>query len=143
MNTEHDIYLAGALFSEAERRWNLELCKELEGRGWHVFLPQRDSQQPGEAVLTSERAEAIFRANLGGLQGCRIVVAVLDGAQVDDGTSWEVGFAYAVGKLVFAIRTDFRGCGDDGALNLMLSRSARVCSSVPELLAAVESTRAR
>ena len=143
MNTEHDIYLAGALFSEAERRWNLDLCRQLEGRGWRVFLPQRDSQQPGEVAGSSERAEAIFQANLGGLKGCRVVVAVLEGAQVDDGTSWEVGFAYASGTPVFAIRTDFRGSGDDGALNLMLSRSAHVCGSVSELLEAMESARSR
>ena len=36
------IYLAGPLFSEAERRFNLELTHRLEAMGFDVFLPQRD-----------------------------------------------------------------------------------------------------
>ena len=36
------IYLAGPLFSEAERRFNLRLTHRLEALGFEVFLPQRD-----------------------------------------------------------------------------------------------------
>src|SRR5918999_610813 len=36
------IYLAGPLFSEAERRFNLGLAHRLEALGFDVFLPQRD-----------------------------------------------------------------------------------------------------
>jgi hypothetical protein len=35
------IYLAGPLFSEAERRFNLRLTQRLEALGFEVFLPQR------------------------------------------------------------------------------------------------------
>jgi len=34
------IYLAGPLFSEAERRFNLTLTQKLEALGFEVFLPQ-------------------------------------------------------------------------------------------------------
>ena len=40
------------------------------------------------------------------------VVALLDGPQVDDGTAWEIGYAYARGKPIVGIRTDFRNAGD-------------------------------
>ena len=40
------------------------------------------------------------------------VVALLDGTQVDDGTAWEIGYAYAKGIPVIGIRTDFRKSGD-------------------------------
>jgi nucleoside 2-deoxyribosyltransferase len=36
------IYLAGPLFSEAERCFNLGLSQRLESLGFDVFLPQRD-----------------------------------------------------------------------------------------------------
>ncbi len=37
------IYLAGPLFSEAERSFNDRLTQRLEKQGFRVFLPQRDS----------------------------------------------------------------------------------------------------
>ena len=36
------VYLAGPLFSKAERRFNLLLAERLEASGFRVFLPQRD-----------------------------------------------------------------------------------------------------
>jgi nucleoside 2-deoxyribosyltransferase len=41
------IYLAGPLFSEAERRFNLEHTHRLEAIGFEVFLPQRDGVEAG------------------------------------------------------------------------------------------------
>src|SRR5712692_9702032 len=37
------IYLAGPLFTEAERAFNLELAHLLEKEGHEVYLPQRDT----------------------------------------------------------------------------------------------------
>ena len=54
---------------------------------------------------------------------CDLLIAVLDGADADSGTAWECGYAYARGKPIVALRTDFRG-GEDQGLNLMLRRSA-------------------
>jgi nucleoside 2-deoxyribosyltransferase len=36
----------------------------------------------------------------------------LDGAQVDDGTASEIGFAYGIGKIIIGLRTDFRQTGE-------------------------------
>ncbi len=46
--------------------------------------------------------------NRAAIDACNVVVALLDGAQVNDGTAWEVGYAFAKGKSVVKIRTDFR-----------------------------------
>jgi nucleoside 2-deoxyribosyltransferase len=40
---------------------------------------------------------------------------VLDGVDVDSGTASEIAFAYALGKRVFGLRTDFRLTGDNEA----------------------------
>jgi len=48
------------------------------------------------------------------------VIALLDGPQVDDGTSWEIGY-FNAGKSperkIIGVRTDFRGAGEsEGAV---------------------------
>jgi nucleoside 2-deoxyribosyltransferase len=48
------------------------------------------------------------------------VVAVLDGVDVDSGTAAEVGFAYALGKRIYGLRTDFRLTGDNEAAGVNL-----------------------
>jgi nucleoside 2-deoxyribosyltransferase len=35
-------------------------------------------------------------------------VAVCDGSQVDDGTAWEIGYAYGRNIQIFDLRTDAR-----------------------------------
>lgn len=59
------------------------------------------------------------------IDDCDAVVALLDGTQVDDGTAWEIGYAYAKGKPVVGIRTDFRNAGDTthGRVNAMIEGS--------------------
>lgn len=46
------------------------------------------------------------------LDKCSLIVAWIDGTQVDDGTAWEIGYAYAKDKPIHGIRTDFRQVGD-------------------------------
>lgn len=41
------------------------------------------------------------------------VLAILDGVDVDSGTAAEIGYAFAKGKRVFGLRTDFRLAGDN------------------------------
>ena len=51
-----------------------------------------------------------------------IVVAMLDGADSDSGTAFELGYALARGKKIIGVRTDFRQSQDRG-VNLMLSHA--------------------
>jgi nucleoside 2-deoxyribosyltransferase len=74
-----------------------------------------------------------------------MVVAIMDGTQVDDGTAWECGYAYAKGKPVIGLRTDFRSCGDGKApVNLMLSESTEcIYDNIQALLTALPRTITR
>lgn len=90
------LYLAAPLFTAAERRFNLALATALEARGHTVYLPQRDAPQAA--------ASETFRHHLAYLRVTEGVVAVCDGAQVDDGTAWEVGYAFARGIAVYGLR---------------------------------------
>ncbi len=113
------IYFAGPLFSAAERDWNASLAAELRGAGHEVFLPQE--QEPGKD------AQGIFETDVGGIDRADGLVAIMDGADPDSGTSWEVGYAYRK-KPIVLIRTDIRsGAGSGGAgYNAMLARSATI-----------------
>jgi nucleoside 2-deoxyribosyltransferase len=50
-----------------------------------------------------------------------------------------MGYAYARGRPVIALRTDFRRVGHHEHVNLMLEQSAKVVGSVEEVLALMQS----
>jgi nucleoside 2-deoxyribosyltransferase len=77
------IYVAGPLFSEAERRFNLDLTERLEALGFRVFLPQRDGvehdKQPYDAMSTEERRQAMFDLDRAQIIASDVFLFVLDG----------------------------------------------------------------
>ncbi|WOF17356.1 nucleoside 2-deoxyribosyltransferase [Methanoplanus sp. FWC-SCC4] len=120
---DYRIYLAAPLFSEAERDFNLKLRDILEKNMFSVHLPQEldDSIDARE----DERHRMIFEKNLEALKKADIVVGVIDGADADSGTAWEMGYAYASGKKIISLRTDFRKVGENELVNLMLEMSSK------------------
>jgi nucleoside 2-deoxyribosyltransferase len=127
------IYLAAPLFTQAERAWNKALATSLTRLGHEVFLPQ-------EAIgaLDALEAHAIFLLDVGGVRAADALVAVLDGADADSGTSFECGLAFGLGTPIVAVRTDFRGGGDAlpgqklATVNLMLAQAAAEVVHRPE-----------
>ncbi len=121
MNEKKTIYLAGPLFTQAELEFNRKLRDMLLEKGFAVFLPQEDAE---DAKKEHERQNQkyIFQRCVEGVDGSDLVVAVLDGVDVDSGTAWEIGYAYAKGKPIIGLRTDFRELSD-GIVNLMLEVS--------------------
>ncbi len=118
-----DFYMAGPLFTLAERQFNAALASQLRSLGYTIAVPQEI--EPREFT-----AAAIFEEDVKAIDNARAVVAIFDGADPDSGTCWECGYAYAKGKPVIAVRTDFREIGDGGLApyNLMLTESA--CSQI-------------
>lgn len=104
------IYWAGPLFTQAERIWN-RLCAEcLRNRGYHVILPQDEAKkfiQDGhidfDGIAKDCREQAIE---------WDVMVAILDGADSDSGTSLEVGLRIQNKGIVIGVRTDFRSSED-------------------------------
>jgi nucleoside 2-deoxyribosyltransferase/predicted secreted protein len=129
------IYLAAPLFSEAERTYNRELHDLLTANYFDVYLPQAAGDD--SPARTEDAHREIFSQNLDALRWADMVVAVVDGADADSGTSWEMGYAFGLGKPVFALRTDFRIAGPRERVNLMLELSSTVVRSRDELLRAL------
>jgi len=131
------VYLAAPLFSEAERNFNASVARLLEANLFDVHLPQASGDDSG--VRDAREQERLFDSNKTALDQSDIIVAIIDGADADSGTAWEMGYAFAAGKTVIALRTDFRRVGDHEQVNLMLEQSAKVVCSTKELLAALRS----
>ena len=84
---------------------------------------------------------SIFSRHVCALDAADIIVAVVDGADADSGTAWEMGYASAHGKKVISLRTDFRSAGEHERVNLMLQQSSVVVGDLQELLSALPSPR--
>ena len=127
-----NVYLAAPLFSDVECDFNSKLRDELEGLGMSVFLPQEHSNDTN--AQRDARQEGIFNKNVATIDETDMMVAVLDGVDVDSGTAWEIGYAYARGLPVYGMRTDFRTLGIEGTVNLMIEQSVVMCMGVGELV---------
>jgi nucleoside 2-deoxyribosyltransferase len=103
------VYVAGPLFSEAERTF-LELIVERLAKASGLdpvadfFLPHRDGGELGKGPKRKD----IFEMDLQHVDAAAMVVGLLDGQDVDSGTCIELGYAYAKGKKIFGLLTDFR-----------------------------------
>jgi nucleoside 2-deoxyribosyltransferase len=124
------IYLAGPLFSEAERRFNLELTHRLEAIGFDVFLPQRDGVErdraPYDTMTPEERRHAMFHLDRSRILDADVFLFVLDGRVPDEGACVELGIAYCQKylqnekKLLVGLHTDTRAAFIGGRLNPMV-----------------------
>lgn len=123
MDGKKQIYLAGPLFSQAERDFNIMLRDRLVEMGFAVFLPQEDGEDT-QSNRMEDRQRITFENDVRGIDESDLVLAVLDGgSDVDSGTAWEMGYAYAKGMPVLGLKTDFRTLGDEGIVNLMMGIS--------------------
>jgi nucleoside 2-deoxyribosyltransferase len=134
-----NLYLAGPLFTQAERAWNLRLAGLIREAGHSVFLPQVEVQ----AIDTLD-AETIFQVDVDGVRSADAVVAILDGADPDSGTSFECGLAFALGLPIVVVRSDFRAGGDAlpgqklATINLMLAQAATAVVALTSPLAGLD-----
>jgi len=130
--SRYRLYLAAPLFSAAERNYNHYLAELLRNNLFEVYLPQ----DTGDDSHTRDRSahQCIFEQHLAALEATDVMVAVIDGADADSGTAWEMGYAFAKGIPVISIRTDFRMAGHHEHVNLMLEQSSAIAHSEGELL---------
>lgn len=132
------IYLAAPLFTLAERRLNTELARELTKLipRAEIILPQI---RAAEFVIDGKMDfENVVRDCISAIDSADALVAILDGADSDSGTSWECGYAYACRKPIVGVRTDLRS-SEDGGLNAMLQRTCAQVIVSPATRATVKS----
>jgi hypothetical protein len=140
-----DVYLAGPLFTPYERDFIDSFAAQLRSRGVSVFVPH-------EAITVFEPTAAeVYKVDAEGLLGARVVLAILDGTGVDDGTACEIGmFQQAAAsdptkRGVIGLVTDLRlrrGTGGDVRMNLFvrgcIEQRGRIVTEVDDAVASVE-----
>jgi nucleoside 2-deoxyribosyltransferase len=100
------IYLANALFSEADLNYNDFLYRQLKELGFEVYAPQNNKAINDKSK--SADSIAIYLGDKNELDNSEILVAVLDGLAVDPGVAAEIGYMAAKGKIVIGLFTDSR-----------------------------------
>lgn len=130
------IYIAGPLFSEAERQYNKYLSDFLENFGFETFLPQRDGHKLSDLLANGTTKSAamnkIFNHDINELKKADVVIFVMDGRVPDEGACVEIGYAYAIGKECIGLKTDPRSLMSDldnpmilGALRDRIARNLK------------------
>jgi nucleoside 2-deoxyribosyltransferase len=143
-------YVASPLgFTAAGRHWYADVLLP-------ALAPVVEVVDPW-ALATPEEVEAgadsrEFWLSLGArneeaIRSCSLLVALLDGQELDSGTAAEVGFAAALGLRCYGLRTDVRQHGEAGVhVNLqvehfVVASGGIVVTTVDELVAAVARPR--
>ncbi len=119
------VYLASPLgFSPEWKSYRDKIKRKLAELGCMVLDPwdQKFHEAIEEAgsiqdwstriAVFKEIAGQIGKANEDMIRPCDVVLGVLDGTELDSGTVSEIGFAAALGKRCYGLRTDFRDCGE-------------------------------
>jgi nucleoside 2-deoxyribosyltransferase len=127
------IYLASPLgFADSTRGFMVETIARLAEvvsvvNPWDDTSFAAEFERANSLTDINQRREAFHLINLGiGAKNERMIrsvdmlVAVLDGVDVDSGTAGEMGFAYGLGMPVYGLRTDFRVSGDNEAAGINL-----------------------
>lgn len=125
------VYVAGPLFDEGERWFIEKIDRLIQDKGFDTFLPHRDNPPK-----TADNVREIYENDKGGIDRCDVVVANLNGIMTDDGTAWEMGYAFAKDKYIIGLFTDWRARFPNSSevVNLMMQCSMdRLVRSLEEL----------
>ncbi len=107
---------------------------------FHKVIVEASSIQnwPARISAFKQIAVEIGKTNEEMIRSCDIVLGVLDGADVDSGTASEIGFAAALGKKCYGLRTDFRNSGDFDGIPINLQVLYWIESSGGKLFRRIE-----
>lgn len=83
----------------------------------------------------------VGRRNRDAIASADLLVALLDGQEVDSGTAAEIGYAAGLGKPCFGLRTDLRENGEAGVqvnlqvVSFILDSGGHIAASLDQLVA--------
>ena len=152
-------YLANGLFSIGDRYVNEVLASELRAAipGIELYVPQENDAINDKNAYANSLA--IANADLDSLKASDVLIAVIDGVEVDSGVAAEIGAFAMLNRPIVALFSDVRQLGrtntkkidaliEDGTENQFIYRNLFVVglikqngvivSSVEEVVAAVK-----
>lgn len=112
------LYFASPLFNEMELSFNAMLAEKVR-----QAIPDLDIYLPQEQAEINDKNEyadsiAIARYDTDALLASDVMLAVLDGLQMDPGVAAEVGVAYQANIPIVGLYTDTRQQGSDNQAKL-------------------------
>jgi nucleoside 2-deoxyribosyltransferase len=142
MLTKPHAYLAAPLFNARERDYNLKLAESLTEH-LHLFLPQRDGSlltnmlEAGVPLIVAQRR--VYEQDCKAMSNAHLLIAILDGAHVDEGVAFEIGYMKGVRKSCVGLQTDVRRAlpsGNNpmivGSLDVIFNEESQMISWVSE-----------
>lgn len=75
---------------------------------WKPLLDKSTADIVGSERMTKKEAMELGKSNANMIRNADIVLAVLDGTDVDSGVAAEVGYAFGLRKRIIGYRGDFR-----------------------------------
>ena len=105
-------YIAGPLFNDAEKAFNLKVDALVQSLGIQTYLPQRDGGELIRMIREGQPPERVrrrlFELDVSQVQACDLFICILNGRVPDEGTCVELGMAYILGKECIGYQTDSR-----------------------------------
>ena len=154
MRNSKKIYIASPLgFTESTLSFMEKLDSSLIDLGFDVINPWKlgDPNAFEEIKRIKDEKERIEKfkelnfkigeRNEKAINESEIILAILDGVDVDSGTAAEIGYAFAKGKRIIGYRNDFRMAGENcgSIVNIqveywILKNEGRILNNLKELL---------
>jgi hypothetical protein len=106
------IYMAGAMFTEADKEYNLRLAATLRSHQFDVFCPN-ESEPTNDKTRTDITGALIYDYDIGQLEASNVVLLQVS---EDSGSNWEAGYMDALSRYgdsgrwygVIGMATDIR-----------------------------------
>ncbi|MBP9023333.1 MAG: nucleoside 2-deoxyribosyltransferase [Spirochaetes bacterium] len=135
MNNNYEIYCAGPLFNDLEKKEMELISYELEKSGFKTFLPHRDGLEYAsihnyfnEQSISSEETNSILSKAIFALDVYKVIttdglILNMNGRVPDEGAMVEAGIAWSNNKKIVIYKNDSRSMlnGNDNPLVVGLS----------------------
>jgi len=115
------IYIAGPLFTPGDRKYIEEIADICKKCRYHVYVPHRNAGI--YKYRRRENGQIFFKNDLEAIDKSLLLIAILNGSDVDSGTAWEMGYAYAKNIKIIGMLEDTRKPSLD-LLNPMITHCA-------------------
>lgn len=111
------VYLANGLFSLADYNLNQLIASNLREsvKGIDLFVPQEADINDKNAYADSQK---IFDLDFQNVESSDLMIAVIDGVEIDSGVACEIGIAKALNIPIIGLYTDVRQLGTSNQLKI-------------------------
>jgi hypothetical protein len=90
------LYLAGAMFTAADKAHNLRLAQKLRQHGFAVFCPN-ESEPTNDKTRTDITPRLIYDVDIAAVESCNVLICQVS---EDSGTNWESGYMDCLSRHV-------------------------------------------